>query len=213
MKILKLLAQAAALSLIALPSIASALTYSFDAVTTNDPGDVAIGEDQLSLDVHLTADRLVALDLLNTGSEAASITDVYVGDATGLLTFDSFVASVGVSFSEGARPKALPGGNETWTFSADSSPPVALNGVNPGESLSLLFALNNGVTLNDLIAAIALQDFTVGIHVQAFASGGSESFVNSPSPVPLPPAAWLFGSAMLGWMGLSYRGKLVREVR
>jgi hypothetical protein len=44
----------------------------------------------------------------------------------------------------------------------------------------------------------------LGLHVQSIGTkGGSESFVNSPpNAVPLPAAGWLFGTALVGLMGL-----------
>ena len=42
----------------------------------------------------------------------------------------------------------------------------------------------------------------IGIHLQGIGeNGGSESLVNGPV-VPVPAAAWLFGSALIGLAGL-----------
>jgi MYXO-CTERM domain-containing protein len=47
----------------------------------------------------------------------------------------------------------------------------------------------------------------VGIHVQGFADGGSEAFINDPPVVPLP------GAALLGVLGLGTAGGLCRRRR
>ena len=106
-----------------------------------------------------------------------------------------------MSFSQGASPPDLPGGNNasppfsvTAGFSADSDSPVQPNGVNPGESLGIRFSLQPGETFADVLTALGNGDLRVGIHVQAFASGSSESFVNTP-PLPEPGSVALFGVA------------------
>ncbi len=43
------------------------------------------------------------------------------------------------------------------------------------------------------------------MHVINFESGGSESFVNN--PVPVPAAVWLLGSGLLGLVGVARRRK------
>jgi hypothetical protein len=52
-------------------------------------------------------------------------------------------------------------------------------------------------------------DLRIGIHVQSFGNGGSESFVNDPglppSIVPIPAAAWLLGSGLIGLAGVARR--------
>ena len=55
-------------------------------------------------------------------------------------------------------------------------------GVNPGESLGILFDLQPGSAFGDVLAQLVSGELRIGIHVQGFASGGSESMVNVPEP-------------------------------
>jgi hypothetical protein len=101
----------------------------------------------------------------------------------------------------------LPGGNgitptfvTTPGFSADSDPPAQPNGVNPGESLGVTFDLQGGSTFNDVLNGLDDGSLRVGIHVQGFADGGSEAFVND-GVIPTPGAVLLasIGMACVGW--------------
>jgi hypothetical protein len=204
---------------------AGAVTYGFDCITNNLAGDCTIGEAQLSVDV--TAGPLanqVTFTFNNVGAGASSIADVYFDDGTllGISALrdadDSIVAlgglgSPGVDFSLGAAPPDLPGGNTvvppfnvTAGFLADSDAPAQPNGVNPGEFLQIVFNLQAGKTLADTLSALALAGqpggLRIGIHVQGFGSGGSESFINN--PVPEPGTFALVAAGMLG-LGIARR--------
>jgi hypothetical protein len=99
----------------------------------------------------------------------------------------------------------VPAFNVTGMFKADADNPSPAKGINPGEWLGIFFALQSGQTYADVINDLATGELRVGLHVQAFSGGGSESFVNT--PVPLPAAIWLFGGGLLGLMGLIRRRK------
>lgn len=181
---------------------AEALTFGFNNVTNNNATNVGIGESQLFVDVLETANSSqVLFNFRNVGPAAASIADVYFDDGS-LLDIASVINGSGVDFSAGATPGNLPGGNaidfNTSTpqgFSADSNAPVQPNGVNPGETLGILFNLQGGKTYQDTLNALLLSlaspgvdvlgGLRIGIHVQGFANGGSESFVNT-TPIPTP---------------------------
>lgn len=114
----------------------------------------------------------------------------------------------------------LPGGNsldskfqETLSFEPNS--PTQPNGVNPGESLGIVFDIKDG-DFEGLINALSKKDLRLGMHVQGFASGGSESFLLNeirsyvaPSGIPFvatpePGTMVLLG---FGLIGLAFFGR------
>jgi hypothetical protein len=173
--------------------------YTFGNITGNDVANAAAGESQLAVEVDAVGLNQVSFKFTNAGPAAMSITDIYFDDGT-LLGIASIInGGSGVNFSQGASPGNLPGGNAlspafqtTAGFSADSNPPAQPNGVNPGEMVTIIFTLINGMTFADTINALNTpgDHLRIGIHVQGFANGGSESFVNR---VPAPGALALLG--------------------
>jgi len=188
---------------------ASAVSLGFFCITGNVAGDCTIGEAQLSVDVTDAGPGQVLFTFDNIGADASSIADVYFDDGTllGIASIDD--SDPGVSFAAPASPGNLPGANNasppfvtTTGFSADSNPPVQPNGVNPGKTLSITFNLQGG-TFADVLTDLTDGSLRIGIHVQGYDTGGSESFVNN--PVPVPAAFWLFGSGLLGLAGIARR--------
>ena len=190
---------------------ARAATLSFFCITDNLAADCATGESQLTVNVTDPGGNKVLFHFKNSGPNASSVTDVYFDDGS-LLGLSQITDGPGVSFSQYASPPNLPGGNNvnppfqvTAGFLADSNPPVQPNGVNPGEWLKIYFSLQSGGTFNDVINELGDGRLRIGIHVQGFTSSGSESLVNLPAPVPA--AMWLFGSGLLGLVGIARRNK------
>jgi len=131
----------------------------------------------------------------------------------------------GVAFSDGATPSDMPGGGAisfTSDFSGDSDAPASGNGLDAnGEWVSFLGTLQGTNTFEDILTALASGDFRVGLHVQSIGTNGiSQTYVNgacvSSCPetgggegtVPLPGAAWLFGTALLGFMAKAGRRRV-----
>lgn len=193
-------------------SSGSALSLGFGCITGNTAGDCAIGQAQLGVAVTDLGGGQVLFTFSNAGPAASSITDVYFDDGTllgiaGLIDADDNAlgpfGDAGVDFSQGASPPELPGGNlvgfvTTAGFLADSNPPAQPNGVNPLETLGVVFNLQLGGTFADVVSELATGELRIGIHVQGFATGGSESFVNIPTPEP--------GTALLLGLGLGVLG-------
>ncbi|GAB4369435.1 MAG: hypothetical protein Kow00121_09360 [Elainellaceae cyanobacterium] len=81
------------------------------------------------------------------------------------------------------------GNNINWDtdFVALASNPSVQNGVDPTESVSILFNLATGRNYQDVLNAIAsTTNLRVGIHVQELPGGASDSFVSVPTPALLP---------------------------
>lgn len=190
-------------------------TYGFFGITGNNSGDVAIGESQLTVNFQSRKNNRVRFQFRNDGLDASSITDVYFDDSSGLFSHIRKInGSDGVSFSTGATPGNLPGANfldpafqSTFGLNADADPPVQINGVNPGERLNVIVQINAGFTFDDVVTAYESMALRIGIHVQGFASGGSESFVglSDAGPPPIVPEPSGLALAGLGLIGLVYR--------
>ena len=210
----KILKHAVVLSFALGSSAVLANTYNFTQITSNGNQSVST---QLTAEVTQSGSN-VLFTFYNTAAVASSITDIYFD--YGNTSFFSSVSnnvlgtvgdSTGVSFSDGASPSNLPAGN-TVGFTADaggdSNAPTSANGVNASsEHVSFLGTTLTGVTFADVLAGLDSGAFRLGLHVQSIGQvGGSEAFVTgTPSAVPLPAAGWLFGSALVGLMGLSRR--------
>ena len=104
-----------------------------------------------------------------------------------LTAFDSLLEGPGTQFSWPASQEDLPGGNtlippfDTW-FSAGAEPPPSESGINPGESVTFLFEMSEGITVREIGYQLANGDVRVGAHVIGFPDGSSESAVTAPEP-------------------------------
>jgi beta-lactam-binding protein with PASTA domain len=180
------------------------VTYTFDHIP--EPGDDdqarangAIGEAQLLVDIAPYDAGRVLFTFRNTGPEVCAITDAYFDDGS-LLRIASIIdaddgagGDAGVDFTELANPDDLPAGTyltppffTTEGFSADSDPPAAQNGVDPNESLGIVFELFAGTDYDSVLNDLVSGELRIGIKVQSFEVGSSESFVNADMPPPQP---------------------------
>lgn len=184
---------------------ANALALSFDCITDNSATDCGIATSQLSVTIDALGASQVRLALSNEGPSAAVYTRILF-DGSVLAS----IAAIGdsppaVDFAV-ATPGTLPGGNgNPYQFSADleaaAVSPAPHRGVGPDESLTLDLAIAPGFDFDDVVAALANGSLRIGLHVQSFASGGSESVLNVPVPEP-----GTFALLAIGLLGLARVG-------
>jgi hypothetical protein len=171
----------------------------------------ATGAAQLFYNVTDVGGTQTRIDVVNTGPLASTITQIYFDDTNSRLlgNFVSFAPSAGVRFVTGGHPSNLPAGqNAVPVFQADylasrctGKGCSVADGIDAGQSLGLLFN-DGGSTFADIVTDLADGDLRLGLHVQNFANGGSESFVDMPSsggtaaPVPEPATLVLFGTGL-----------------
>lgn len=168
----------------------------FASCANNDPGNVAIGLEQMWIKL-TDLGTSVQFTFYNVGSGQSSMTQIYFADG---LLFDGDPtitdSGAGVDFEEGGTHGGLPSGNtcdpafeddDTTAifYSAEPSPPVFANGVNngppppDGEWVTITFVLQDLVDFDDVIEQLGTNALRIGIHVQGYADGGSESFATN----------------------------------
>ena len=193
---------------------ASAITLDFFCATGNSAHNCALGEDKFSVDV--LANATMGTDFIfdnafRLGSENPAIAEIYFESSllTGIESSnDTSTSKVlltegsGVDFTlDALSPSNLPGHQPVGfnsAFGTESMPGIA-NALGEGEALTVTIL---SLLFSDFTAALA-DNFRIGLHAHRFDDGGSESFTTS--VVPVPAAIWLFGTALVGFIGFSRR--------
>jgi hypothetical protein len=183
----------------------------YDFSIFNNAGWASDGRLNFTVAVSDEGQNEVGFVFQNSSSISSSVTDVYFDDDSLFGSAEDILGSSGVSFSAGANPQSLPGGQNLDPpfakkpfFSADSDAPVSDNGINPGEWLKITFNLN----FDSVIEQIAAGNFRIGIHIQSLPNGDSVSAINgtiqNPPVIPEPATMSLIS---LGALSLIRRKK------
>lgn len=181
---------AAALLAVA-PAVSAQTSGSFDCITSNSDASCAQGESTLAW----TWD---GSNLTISNSGGGYVAEVYFDLSAGMsVSFNSGLSSAGVSFSSGANPGALPGGNAVLfgsdaAFDSDARG-APVYGINLGE-FAVFSVTGAGLSSFETGSLLA------GVHVRSLYNGQSESFVTTPVPEPSTYALMLAGLGALGFV-------------
>jgi hypothetical protein len=176
---------------------ADSITLEFQRVSNNASENVA---DQFSVVISDHGDGSVLFVVSNDGPVASSITDVYWGPKTSLLTLldstvtiDASTTTSGVLFANGARPANAPGGSWIAGASADSEKPTSPNGIGIGEAGGFLIARLTGVSWADIKTGAMDGDLRMALKVASIGANGNSDTFESVVPVPEPTTLGLLG--------------------
>ena len=199
-----------------LPAQAIPTRYPFYCITNNDPSGTAgsTGEAAFYLDVSAAGSGQVLFEFgVLPGIEYFGTLDYYID---GIYFYDGNIlqginaiidadlgGDPGVDFEEPATPDHLPGFDPgdyptlvqgLLIDDADANPPAHLWGIQPGESLGVLYGISG--TFDALIAAMNSGAVIIGVKAQGFGEF-SESFI-----IPAPGAILLggIGVCLVGWL-------------
>ena len=204
-----------------------AATYSFACLSNSNAGHCADGEAGLVMDVTDAGNGRVDFTFRNYSAQGGIVSEVYFDDGTLLGIAALLDSGAGVDFTDqGVNPGNLPAHNNAtpaFATTAGFAVDVVKNANKDGigntldggvqEFLTIRFDLINGHTFANTLQALDGQltgsqgepALRVGLHVVAFANGGSESFMNLAAPVPEADTYAL----ML--VGLGLVGRVVRR--
>jgi hypothetical protein len=192
-----------------------AVIFGFDSLTNAG----ASVEGQFTVDVTLAGDGRISFEFKNSGPIASSISEIYFDD--GKFGALEIVNNAGVKFVAGANPGDLPGGNTvgfeaTKLINTEADNPSPKNGINSGESLTLLMNVGGYNSFDNVIALmqnpISTGEIRIGLHVQAIggSNGPSASFVSVSVPDGGATVV-LLGLALLG-LAFTHRMVAAREL-
>jgi len=150
------------------------------------------------LDIWVDAiDRGSLIELVwhNDSTIPANVTDIYIEASdlsSGVLVSPTINNTADVQFSSGSSPLNPAGSIQffggDWKgtlFSADpDTPQPQVNAINPGESLSIEFALGGAATFDDVVAALNAgeEGFRLAAHVQGLDPNDNSLWVVTPAP-------------------------------
>jgi len=214
-------------------SHAASYDYRFDKITSN--GGVEIPEAQLYVSIGDEHDG-ASFTFYNSVGIESSITQIVFGDDSNIFSdgTSTTIAKVGSSNEVHFTDSANANGNDyTFTKVLESDADKGIkDGVNAsGEWIKFFGTYSDNFNFESLTTSILDKTFNIGLHVQGIplensqTGDASEKYIlvdnngdgpggfGDPTPppppgeVPLPAALWLFGPALLGFMGFRRKTK------
>lgn len=196
---------------------ASAFTIGFSNITTNNGTNTTTVGGQLSAEITQPVNTVPTANIVfkNVGSVASVIAQIYFSGTNALGT----LANIGntttplVNFSpSGVSPADLPGATQAFKdnqfLALGATNPAPKNGVKLGETFLLQFALPTGANaFSNLETALKNGNLKIGLHVISIAGGGSDSYVSSVTPNPVPEPFTIVGSGVALGVGAMMRKK------
>jgi len=187
----KLLATLAVVSIPLLQQV-NAASFGFAGLNANEVN--VAGQLQLEVTDPGTGVVFTIKNLNNTGSTNVFIGDIFLdtGGSNLLGSVDSLIEMIGVDYEARGGNGGLPEGNNALpafvsNTNLDQSPNGgASNAINRGEELGIRFTLVSGVVFSEVLNALNVGTIRVGLHLQGYASGGSDSYVNIGRLLPPP---------------------------
>ncbi|MBM4382368.1 MAG: hypothetical protein FJ091_03265 [Deltaproteobacteria bacterium] len=179
-------------------SSAQAVTFGFDCLA-GPSAACGVGEAQIRVEVTDAGSGMVNLVFTNTGAEVSAVRSIYFDRPENFAKL-VLLGGAGTRFKKGGKPKDLPGVPSFMSdFRFTARSPQDINGLNPGESLTIVLKLASGRTFADVVSALESGSLKIGVFMVANTpTTGEASLVNLPRPVPEPVAALMGGVACLG---------------
>jgi len=123
-----------------------------------------------------------------------------------LGTFDALIEQAGVDYKQKTSGAFPEGNNASPSFAENQGLHFTKNGgasnaINKGEQLGIRVNLAAGKTVTDVLAALDNGSIRVGLHLQGYASGGSDSYING-TPPSVPDAGSTLALLGLGLVGI-----------
>ena len=207
-----------ALSMMFVMSV-NATTLSFSEIVADGGPNLST---QLSAEVSAITNGALFTFKNDVGYDS-SITSVFFDVGTSDIASIGFSAAdsstTGVDFKPITNP-TLPEGN-TISFDADfgsTKDGANANGVDAaGEYAGFIVLFGaSGFDYGDLLTDILSGSFRTGLHLTSIALepdsngglDGSDGYISNVNVVPVPAAAWLFGTALFGFFATSIRKKI-----
>lgn len=223
-------------TLVFVMGVSHASMFSFEKITSNNNVDltgqlsldvVAIGNtgieftfyNNVGLDSSLTDIYFdLAGSAIFSGVSIIRDSDGF-GDAT-YTAANSLQDMTDVYFKDGAKTAVLPGANGNpinFTSDYDAGAKNVKKGLDQGgEWVTFLATLGGNFTYDNYLAGLADGSYRIGVKLQSIASACANNFNDCSndsstylvSAVPVPAAAWLFGTALFGFFASTKRKKI-----